>query len=148
MAFLKLSTPPQSVDRDFRYWDWLRQVWQMLNRRVGGKYTPTFISSTNVTSYTISEATWTQIDDVVTVCGSVQTNATAAGATVITLTLPKTGAYAGQGGAASSFNLGTSSTPGTFVGYGVDGNKFKIVYSSAGAANSYFTNYIFSYTLT
>ncbi len=57
-------------------------------QKVGGVYTPTLTNTTNVTSSTPYQCTYTRNDSVVTVTGKVDVVTTAAVATVLTISLP------------------------------------------------------------
>ena len=85
MAFLKLP-----MYGGLKIEDWFRQVWQMLNRRVGGTYTPTLSNVSNITASTIYECTWFRIDDVVCVSGRVDITPTAVTGVILGISLPIT----------------------------------------------------------
>lgn len=83
MAFLKLP-----MFGGLNIEDWYRQVWQMLNRRVAGVYTPTTSNTANITTITANEVMWMRIDDIVHVAGEIYVDPTAIGSVTYRMTLP------------------------------------------------------------
>lgn len=80
-----------------------------LNNVTSGTYTPTLFNTTNITSTTAQNATWTRVGNVITVDGSFDVTTTLAVASVVGISLPGPGASAF--GAATDLNgLGSAET--------------------------------------
>jgi hypothetical protein len=116
-----------------------------VNGLMSGTYTPTLTNLTNIDTSTAMLSQWIKIGDIVIVAGSLQVDATAAGAFTLNMTLPIASEIAATTDVGGSFGSGSADRGGRIEGV-IAANEAIFRGNTSGASNSTY-GFTFSYRI-
>jgi hypothetical protein len=106
-----------------------------------GTYTPTLTNVTNVDASTSQVSSYMRVGNVVTVCGSVNIDPTAAGSTEIRMSIPVASDFTAAHQAGGTFNDVTNQGGGIFAAPSTD--DVRLIFTASSVVN---TSFYFSFT--